>query len=234
MRRFVPTIVTLMLLPVLIGLGFWQLDRAEQKEAAKTLVQIRGQETAQRISSSPVDAAAIAHYKVVVSGRYAPRHQFYLDNKVHQGRAGYHVITPLRIDSGNSHVLINRGWLPWGDNRDRLPEISIPAGKQEIMGIAVTPPEKFFQLAPAQEIGDTWPKVWQNLDLQRFSRAVSFPVQPIVIVLDPDKSGGFVRDWRPGPRTFGPERHRAYAFQWFSLAAALAAIYLVVNVRRNK
>jgi surfeit locus 1 family protein len=60
---------------------------------------------------------------------------------------------------------------------------------------------------------------------------VDFPVQPVVIQMDPDSAGGgFVREWpRPDERI---ERHLGYAWQWYGFAATLVAIWLVVNIRR--
>jgi surfeit locus 1 family protein len=62
-----------------------------------------------------------------------------------------------------------------------------------------------------------------------FRDNVTFPLQPIVILLDPDSSnGGFVRQW--ARLDAGIATHQGYAFQWFSLAAALAAIYILVSM----
>ena len=64
-----------------------------------------------------------------------------------------------------------------------------------------------------------------------FGRQLDAAVLPLVLRLDASVPGGFDRAWA-AYRGIGPNRHRAYAFQWFSLAAALAVIYVAVNTRR--
>jgi cytochrome oxidase assembly protein ShyY1 len=65
------------------------------------------------------------------------------------------------------------------------------------------------------------------------SAELGYPLEPAVILLDPEAEGGYQRDWHPSFGGFGPERHQAYAVQWFSLAAALLVIYMVVNTHRH-
>jgi len=98
--RFCPgrasTIAVLLLLPVLLALGCWQLDRAAQKAELQTSF-------AKRFAQPPVDLAGIdpadssnRYLHVVASGRYDGAHQLLLDNQVHDGQPGYQVLTPRR------------------------------------------------------------------------------------------------------------------------------------------
>jgi surfeit locus 1 family protein len=227
-----PTLATLALLPVMTGLGMWQLDRAGQKLRLQAEYDQRQLEPAVRLVSVLENPDALRFRRVVARGRYEPEHQILIDNRVHQGQAGYHVLTPLRLEDGAVRVLVNRGWVPLGQDRAVLPRIETPRGTVEVTGLAAVPQTKGFHLGGAKPPGEGWQPVWQYLDLDVYRDNVAFPVQPIVILLDPDSaSGGFVRHW--ARLDAGIATHQGYAFQWFSLAAALAAIYILLNTRKT-
>jgi surfeit locus 1 family protein len=178
------------------------------------------------------DAETLRYRPVQVRGRYEPAYQILLDNRVHQGQAGYHVLTPLRIEGGSVRVLVNRGWVAVGPDRRQLPQLETPAETVEISGVATVPHGKEFRLGGASPAGPGWQPVWLYLDLREYAKQVPFPVQPGVILLDPQShAGGFVRHW--GRLDAGIQTHQGYALTWFSLAVALLAIYILVNVRRS-
>ena len=151
---------------------------------------------------------------------------------MHQGRVGYHVITPLRLENSEARLLVNRGWVAIGEGRDRLPAVDAPAGLQQVSGVATVPAEKYFTLREPDPLDRGWQRVWQNMDMARYGAAVPFPVQPVVVLLDPTSgAGGFTREW--SRLDAGISVHQGYAFQWFMLAAGLAAIYLFMSLRRR-
>ncbi len=227
----VPTLATLFLFPVLVALGFWQLDRARQAIRLREQIDAHAHGAAVVVGQRLLPAARLRYYRVIARGRYDIRHQFLLDNQVHNGFAGYDVITPLRIAGGDTRILVNRGWVPLGPDRQHLPQIATPSGEQRVEGVAVIPDAHYFALARPRPIAGRWPAVWEYLDMRRFRRAVPFPVQPAVLQLDPGSAaGGFVRKWaRPDG---GVTMHQSYAGQWFLMAVALLVIFVWVNIRR--
>lgn len=227
-----PTLATLALLPLLAGLGMWQLDRAGQKLRLQAEYDRRQQEPALRLVPVLEDPATLRYRRLIARGHYEPEHQILIDNRVHRGQAGYHVLTPLRLEDGAVRVLVNRGWVPLGPDRAVLPRIETPRATVEVRGLAVVPQTKGFRLGGAKPPGAGWQPVWQYLDLDVYRDHVAFPVQPIVLLLDPDSAGdGFVRHW--ARLDAGIATHQGYAFQWFSLAVALAAIYIMLNTRKT-
>jgi len=227
-----PTLAMLALLPVMIGLGMWQLDRAGQKLRLQAEYDLRQQQPAMRLMSVLENPETLRFRRVIARGRYEPEHEILIDNRVHQGQAGYHVLTPLRLEDGAVRVLVNRGWVPLGQDRAVLPRIETPRGTVEVHGLATVPQTKGFHLGGAKPPGAGWQPVWQYLDLDVFRENVTFPVQPIVILLDPDNTnGGFVRQW--ARLDAGIATHQGYAFQWFMLAATLAGIYILLNTRKT-
>lgn len=229
--RLIPTVATLLLLPGLINLGLWQSRKADQKQALQEIYDQRGQGAPVRLGAQPVSPETLRYSRVVARGRYEPAYQILLDNQVHKENAGYHVLTPLHIEGGNMRVLVNRGWVPVGRDRNILPVTDAPSGLVEVIGQAVVPPSKFFELAKPKDLRSGWQSVWQNLDMSRYMSAVPFPLQPVVIRLDAlSATGGYVRDWpRPDARI---EMHRGYAFQWYGMAVVLVIFYLAAAIRK--
>lgn len=235
-RRFraglVPTLAVLALLPVLLALGWWQLQRAAEKQSLQEEYDVRALGPAVKIEPRPQRAEDLRFYRVSARGHYEPQRQVLIDNRVHQGRAGFHVVTPLRVDGSEVRVLVNRGWIPLGSDRAHLPPVETPTGLQEIAGVATVPASMPFRLGPEAALQDNGQTVWQHMDLARFAGAVPYPVQPVVILLDPQSpAGGFTRDWTR--LDAGIAVHQGYAFQWFMLAATLLAIYLFLGFRRR-
>ncbi len=217
---------------VLVLLGFWQLDRADQKREIQLRVEERSQMAPVSLTGTPLEPEQWDFRRAVVTGEYEGRGQVFLDNRVFRGRAGYHVLTPLKIDGSEMRVLINRGWVAWGPDRGQLPEAPAAAGKVHLTGRLRRPQTGFFTLqkqAPDEPAG-----VWQTLDLERYRTLLGTPVLLLVLELDPNAAdaAGLVRRW-PEYRDDWIARHEGYAFQWFSLAVALVAIYLIVTLRRR-
>lgn len=229
-------------LPALIGTavfagmlraGFWQLDRAQEKRRVMA-------EEAYRRSKPPVaidatlisgDAAArLRHRRAVANGRYRPDRQYLLDNRTHLGVAGYHVLTPLHLADSDVYVLVNRGWVPVGADRARLPEVAVTAGPVSEEGLVVDPPRSGLVLGPAGYDGSGWPRVVQSVDLGRIAAQLGAPLLPFVLELSPASEHGYVREWKTR-MGLTPQRHLGYAVQWFAMAAALAGLGVFVSLR---
>jgi surfeit locus 1 family protein len=229
-----PSLATLALLPVLIGLGQWQLDRAAWKQALVDAHAARIGEPAQPLLSllaSSVSGVELEYRQVTAQGMYDLDHQLLLDNQIHKGTAGYHVLTPLHLEgeeSGGDWVLVNRGWISLGESRSQLPAVTGPAGPVTVRAMIRLPPEKTFRLEAVEEAGTGWPQVIQQLEIGPIQKRLDRPLLPLVLLLDKADPGGFVRDWKP---VYGitPDKHRAYAAQWFTLAVVLLLIYVGVN-----
>lgn len=209
-----------------VALGNWQLGRAHEKEAMAARLESLGRRPAITLSGAEVKAEDVLWRRVTARGRFEPRYAVFLDNRVHGGVAGYHVVMPLAIGGGPRHVLVNRGWVAAAPERGQLPSITTPGGTVEVTGLAVEPSRRFLELSTRVAEG----RVWQNLTLERYRQAVPIALQPIVIEQQSVLDDGLVREWRP-PDT-GVNTHYAYAFQWFAMALAIAVFYLVTHVRR--
>lgn len=226
------TVATLLVMPLLLALGFWQLDRARQKaELQAAFAEQLRQPPALLAEVNPSDPAS-RYRRVIAAGRYDGEHQLLLDNQIRDGRPGYHVLTPLRLADGSA-ILINRGWLPLGASRRELPDVSVTAEPVTVSGWLAQPAGPGLRLGDAAGEDLKWPRVIPHVDYPRLDILLGYPLRPALILLEPGTSAGYWRDWQPRFGGYGPERHQSYAVQWFALAAALSILYLAANTRRQ-
>ncbi len=226
------SLVTLLTLLLLLGLGFWQLDRAEQKRQLLAQYGVQHRDVAIQVRDDLVASADLDYRAAQVQGQYDVAHQFLLDNRTHQGVAGYEVLTPLRMAGSREAILVNRGWVPVGMSRERLPDLTVEAGRVQLEGL-LKRPAKVFTLGEGEDRELGWPKVLQQVRLDLQAEQLGYPLAPMLLLLGPEEAGGYVREWRP-VAGFGPERNVGYAVQWFALAVALTLIYVLVNSRHGR
>lgn len=212
-----------------LALAQWQLDRAEYKRGLQARWDEGSRQSAERLARLPEAAdEAWLYRRLRLEGGFARDYQVYLDNRLHQGRAGYHVVVPLRLQGTGESVLVNRGWLPAEADRRHAPYLVVPKGEVSVEGILVRAQTRYLELGPDTVRGS----VWQNLDLQRYREFYRQPL-PDWLLLQTNAAGdGLVRDW---PRLdAGVDKHVSYAGQWFALAATSLALTLIYQWRRYR
>lgn len=208
-----------------LWLGNWQLDRAEEKRGRQALLEARMNDTPVRLTAAGPDAQSLIYRRVRAHGQWIAARQFFVDNRIHDGRAGFDVITPLELSPGPGVVLVNRGWIGRTADYPRAPRVPVPEGSAEIAGLATRPPERFLELSPQAVSGD----VWQNLSIERFGKAAGLALLPVVVLLETPPAGLAAVHERPDARI---EKHIEYAFTWFALAATTLALWLGLNFKR--
>src|SRR5258706_14901316 len=177
------------------------------------------------VRSVRLDASALGRRRVSARGHFVAQATLLLDNKVLKGVAGYQVLTPLKLEGGELHVLVNRGWIAAGE-RSRLPEVPTPENLQTIEGIAVAPSRRFIELAPEGASGP----LRQNLVPERAEKRLGLRLQPFVIEQTRRAQDGPAREWER-PDT-GVDPHRSYALQWYSFSALAAVLYVALSFKR--
>ena len=207
-----------------ISLGFWQLRRAEEKQALMATRQQRAMESALLLDGKLPDSGDWRYRSVVVEGEYDPAHQFLLDNQIHAQKAGFHVLTPMRMRGGDEVVLVNRGWISGGPERGDYPPLAVASGPVRIAGVVDRFPGVGWKLAGAEIPGPGWPSLVQLAEPGPLGNKLGHPVLPFQVLLDPAEPDGYVRDWRETRLT--PEKNRGYALQWFLFAAIALILYL--------
>lgn len=220
--RPLPALAALVAVAAGIGLGDFQRHRAEQKEAIFHRIAALGAEAPISVGVQPLDPVQLDYHPVVVRGRWLADKTILLDNKVHNGMAGYHVVTPLQIAGSDTGVLVNRGWVAAPRLRSELPAVTTPEDEVEIKGVARPPATHVFELAPDRREN----RVWQNLTLERYRAWSGLQLQTILVLQTTDSGDRLVRDWQP-PES-GALKHWGFAAMWY-LAAAAAGVMLVLS-----
>lgn len=221
-----PTLAALFFLVLTLSLGNWQSGRAETKRALQARYDAAMREAPIHVGSTLLDRDSVLYRKLEVEGAFDDAHSILLDNRVMNGVAGYHVLTPLRISGGPLVILVNRGWVVAGRTREQAPAPPTPAGVMRLEGMAVDPHTRYVELAPTAPQG----RVWQNLDFARYAAITGLRLQPVLLLQTSSTADGLQRSW-PRPDT-GVNTHVSYAVQWYSLAATLTVLWLIMNVKR--
>lgn len=223
---WLPTLAALFFALLTAWLGQWQLDRAEEKRARQAALDAAARLPVVDLNAGAADWPTLTHRRARVTGRFAARHQIYLDNRIHQGQPGYHALAPLVFDG--RAVLVNRGWLAAAAERSTPPLAPPPAGLVTVEGVLLPARARYLELSGAAVPGP----VWQNLDLERYRAGFGAGLPELLIQQTGPAGDGLVRDW-PRPDA-GVERHLGYAAQWFALTAAIIALYLYYGVWRPR
>ena len=223
------TLLTLALLIMLLMLGRWQLQRADEKRALYQAF-AAGTDATRLIEANTPSLPRYQH--VEARGHYDASRQVLIDNMFDAEKVGYFVITPFALEKGG-WVLVNRGWVPLGRSRAERPQIAVPEDARLIRGRADHLPAAGIQMGPRAVLQPPYPVVaaFPTLDeIKQLLHERQWTAASDVIALDAADADGYARHW--APPGFPPLRHIGYAVQWFALAAALLVIYLITNVRR--
>ena len=209
------------------ALGVWQLERADYKESVQLKFEQRLRDPYQELETG-TDLDEIEFRKLIVNGVYDNTRNILIDNQIHEGKAGYHVLTPLQLTDSDTIILVNRGWAEWGVTRDSLPLIAA-ARDGDVAGIANFPTEPAMRLGGI-ELSERWPQLLRYIDIEAMQGRFSGRLMPVVLWLAPEREGYFVRDWNPV--WMRPEKSRAYATQWFAFALLVLVFFVILNLRK--
>lgn len=224
---WIPVVATILGVALTASAGTWQWGKGRHKEALQVRFDQGAADAPISIAAAPVSTETVMLRRVEARGEYVPQAMVLLDNRIHGGVAGYHVIMPLRVEGSQMHVLVNRGWVTAGADRSRVPEVTTPAGVVSVNGVAVVP-GRFLELARTDNTGP----VWQNLTIERFREGRKLQVQPVVIEQSGEANDGLVRDW-PRP-DFGIAKHYGYAAQWFLFCGLIIFLFVFFHVRKAR
>jgi surfeit locus 1 family protein len=224
--RLVPTLFTVPGVLILLGLGIWQVQRLHWKEGL-----IAQRDAA--VAAAPVDpprtlakARGLEFHHVVAEGVFENDKELFLAAASDGGEPGYQVVTPLVMTDGRT-MLVNRGFIPL-----ELKDIAKRAagelsGTALVAGLLRVPPAE----KPSFFLPDNRPdlNLWFWVDLPAMARQAGI-ADPVPYYVDADKTpnpGG----WPKGgvTRLDLPNDHLQYAITWFSLAVALAVIYVLYH-----
>jgi len=207
-------------------LGVWQLDRADQAQALLDAFAAAPASPAQDLTAIATNPPAGRYPRVRARGRFVADRAYLRDEQLRGGRVGVEAYAPFAIDGGAAWLLVDRGWVAWERASGRPPSLpSLPQGDVELTGLYAPFPGSGLRAGGnALQRASAWPKLTLSIDRDDIAADLQRPLLPRVLLLDPDPASGFERSWTPN--LMPPDRHRAYAFQWFALAAAALALFV--------
>ena len=222
-RRFwVVTAAAVVGMAATLALGIWQMSRAGQKLAMEAAIEQR--QVMAPVPSSELlarrDFTALFYRPVILRGTWLAPRTVFLDNRQMQGKVGFFVVTPLRLEGSDAVVLVERGWVQRNFlEREKLPPIQTPGGTVELRGRLAPPPAKLYDFG-----GAAGGVIRQNLDLARFRAETGLALLGLAVQQTGDASEGLLREW-PKPAS-GVETNYGYAAQWWALCILIAILYV--------
>lgn len=218
------------------ALGFWQLDRLNQRQAFNARYLENKALPALTLTAAPDDDLTNMEYRAVIaSGVYDFEHQVALRNQVYNGQPGYQLLTPLILSDGTG-ILVERGWVPAADDQPAEWRSYDQPGKTAISGVlrlGQTESEIGGVPDPTLSPGQTALMVWNIVNIARIAEQLPYRLLPVFVQPDPDPS------LAQPPYPIQPEiaitegPHFGYAMQWFTFAALLFFGYPLFYLRRQ-
>jgi cytochrome oxidase assembly protein ShyY1 len=235
---WIPVVMTLVAFVILARLGFWQLSRGEEKQ--QRLTQIANYQQYDLMSFDNL-LNVMKTYEptgitVKVQGQFATPYSWLLDNKIVKGQPGYDVLLAMQPQGYDQYLLVNMGWLK-GDyaNRDTLPSFDIPQGAVTIEAFVKAKDLASFALSEQSVNKQKWPLRTQQVDIERLEQQSGLRFYPFMLYAQQANDFGFTHHYEPV--VMPPEKHRAYAMQWFLLALAVIIVFIFasrVTISENK
>lgn len=218
-------IFAIIFVPITISLGFWQLDRAqEKKEIIANYDKL--------LTSEPVSLNTKSIYKnwqpATTMGRFKDI-VIFEDNAILSGRAGFKIYHLFENGDG-SYMFVHRGFIERNMIKNNLPLIDTPKGKQSLKGSVLIKQDNSF----VQDIEESDARIIQEFNIERLIN--KFPIlkdrylHPFLFNLDIRDKNKFLAIEKPV--NMAASKHIGYAIQWFGLCIAL--IILTIYAYRRK
>ena len=223
-----PTAIAVVGIAILISLGAWQLHRKTWKEELLATIAARTDAAPVPLPAETDDPAGWSFRRVRVEGRFDNNHALWLYGRTRDGKAGIHLLVPL-LRAGEPAVLIDRGFVPFAAG-NRLESFASTDVRVEIEGI-VRLPESGGWFTPASRPDDN---IWYGVDPGAMGAKVGLPLLPVYVAAVPSGGPGWPVGTGSTERAGIRNEHLNYAIFWYTMAAALAVIYLLSSRSRSR
>ena len=226
-------IIFLLIQTGLNELGYWQIERAKQKTQRVAL--LKSTETDLVTDFSTITSSEVTRFSPVKFDAFlADDNTYLIENKIQNGELGYHVLNLVTEKSTGKKLFVNRGWVSAKANRKNLPKVTNPPFDWQVLG-RMYPINQDILSAKAEieqyDLVYRLPVMDVNI-LAKLEKKLNEDIEPFLIRLDKSQDNAFAIDWQW--ISMLPDKHLAYAFQWFALSFTLLIISIVVAVKRKK
>ena len=222
LKRLLIAIAAVVGIAMTLALGSWQWGRAQEKLALQDAVATRQGSaplTNADLLARQAELPALVHTPVDLRGEWVPSRTIFLDNRQMQGKPGFYVVTPLRLEGSDAVVLVQRGWAQRNfQQREQVPPVDTPGGTVTVHGRLAPPPAKLYAFAEEEQ-----GVIRQNLDIARFRTETGLPLLPMSVQQLGAASEGLLREWPQAAS--GATKNYGYAAQWWALSGLIAILY---------
>ena len=236
------TLILLLAMAIMASLGFWQLDRLDQRRAYNQQRQAALAAPPIELTGAPLPQGDLRDRQATAQGEFDYARQVAIRNQNYAGQPGFHLVTPLLIAGSDKAVLVNRGWIPVGEAEPatwrRLDEQQ--SGPQfGILQPTRRRPDGTVSAMPQDTVTG-----WYRLDIEAIEQTLPYPLLPIVLQLTPGSGESLnvgrtrgAGDPAALPHRIEPDfsfsegNHFSYALQWFGFAIIAAVVYISVARR---
>ncbi len=243
---WIPTFAAFICITLMLKLGFWQLYRAQDKEALQQSSELLRLHSIQHpfnfadlLKQLPKIALAANDAYLQVSGHFLSTKIILHDNRMNEGQAGYHVLTVFQPDHSELALLVNLGWHNWpNSDRKNRPTVSLPTKTLQLGGTIRIPVKGVFTLMKNTDLIESHFILVETLELDHLSQQLHHPLAPFVLQLDANlplfQQSDLQRHWLKANEVgITSEKHRGYAFQWFTMAAVVFGLYIGLNLKQQ-
>ncbi|WP_086464200.1 SURF1 family protein [Oceanibaculum nanhaiense] len=227
--RLWPTLISLPMIVVMLGLGSWQLQRMAWKEGLIDRLESRMMAPAIPAPGAGADIEEFEFRRVTATGEWLHQFEMPLIGRPEKGTVGYHVVTPLRTAEGRV-LLVNRGWIP-DDRKDaaRRPE-SQPTGTVTVEGI-VRRAGLRNSFTPDNEPGRG---MWFYVDVPQMAAFAKAEGVPNYYIDELRREAGPQLPIGADPMIGLRNEHLQYAITWFAMAFGLIVVYVMWHRRTER
>jgi len=232
-RWLLPTIFVLTGMAFLVRLGFWQLDRLDQRRAANAqlVAVLEGKPLYLPQDIVPEDAAYLLNRDIVVTGAFDFANEGRHILQSWEGRNGVNLITPLRIANSDMAILVDRGWIPDAEV-ENVAAYAGPGGQVTVNGYAALSEVISRQTTNDGDSGRA-ANEWYRVDVAAIAAQMPYDLYPFYIVQSPkDEIDRELPYERPREIDLSEGPHLSYAIQWFIFSLLLGIIYVTLVRRR--
>ncbi|MGX5175247.1 SURF1 family protein [Aliikangiella sp. IMCC44653] len=231
-------IIFLLLQTLLNELGFWQLNRAKEKQHRLAQLELGGKQP--KTETGTLTKAEIERFQLLeLKSEWAANPLIFLDNKVHQKTPGYHVLqlvqdTSTSLNQEERWILVNRGWVFAGVDRNLLPETNAMTGLSVLQGRVYPLPKlaNSTRIAEIEEFDGSYRLPVLDLAVKEvLEDKLQVKIEDYILRLNEDSQGALLTNWVW--TNMPAEKHLAYAIQWFALALAFLIISFIASIKKR-
>lgn len=227
-RWWLATLLVIAGVAFLIRLGFWQLDRLEQRRDFNATVASRWQQEPFDLVTEglPGDLADLEYRRIEIDGTFDYDNQILLKERPRDGAPGMVVVTPLVLEDGRA-ILVARGWVPYHLSApEHWPELEESSDKPVI---GLIQESQLLPSGASPAVPDAPQTEWFLLNIDAVQPQMPYELYPVFVLQLPDAEGPNTQyPIRDEPIRLDEGNHFSYAIQWFMFAGILGVGYILL------